>query len=212
MPHALLAQLTMQVGDGAAAVEHARAALPVLHRIGASDDEMQLRTLLVFCAIVDGRLADAADELDRVDRIVENSATFGASAFPQVGRAELALAAGDLGAGLRAYRECAARMGELELPGISRTGMEPWALLGEAMALSAHAHYAAGDDDVAHGEALFRVCRTGMPRALTPENPHIDLPASGIVLFALGAWSLLRRVSAGRGRAAAARAGRPVRL
>jgi predicted ATPase/DNA-binding SARP family transcriptional activator len=194
MPHALLAQLTMHVGDRAAAVEHARAALPVLRRIGASDDEMQLRALLLFCAIVDGRLADAADELDRLDRVVASAAPFGAAAFREVGRAELALAAGDLGAGLRAYRECTTMMRELELPGISRTGMEPWALFGDAMALSAHARYAADDDDVAHGEALFRVCRTGMPRALTPENPHIDLPASGMVLFALGAWSLLRRV------------------
>jgi hypothetical protein len=194
MPHALLAQLTMHVGDRTAAVEHARAALPVLHRIGSSDDEMQLRTLLVFCAIIDGRLAAAAAELDQLDRIVESSATFGAALWRQAGRAELALAAGDVGAGLRAYRECAARIGEFELPGISRTGTEPWALFGDAMALSAHAHYAADDDDVAHGEALFHACRTGMPRALIPENPHMDLPASGMVLFALGAWSLLRRV------------------
>jgi predicted ATPase/DNA-binding SARP family transcriptional activator len=195
MPHALLAQLTMHVGDRAAAVEHARIALPILQRIGASDDEMQLRTLLVFSAIVDGRLADAADELGRVDRIVDNSATFGATAFRQVGRAELALAAGDIDVGLRIYRECAARMGELELPGVSRTGMEPWVLFGDAMALSAYARYAADDNDVAHGEALFRACRTGMPRSLTSENPHIDLPASGMVLFALAAWSLLRRVA-----------------
>jgi predicted ATPase/DNA-binding SARP family transcriptional activator len=194
MPHALLAQLTMHVGDRAAAVEHARAALPALHRIGSSDDEMQLRTLLVFSAIINGRLADAADELEQVDRIVENSATFGAALWRQAGRAELALAAGDLGAGLRAYRECAAQIGQLELPGISRTGTEPWALFGDAMALSAHAHYAAAADDVARGEALFHACRTGLPRALTPENPLIDLPASGMVLFALGAWSLLRRV------------------
>ena len=194
MPHTLLAELTMHVGDRAAAIEHARAALPVFHRIGASDDEIQLRTLLAFCAIDDGRLADAADELDQVDRIVENSATFGAALWRQAGRAELALAAGNVGAGLRAYRECAAQIGELELPGISRTGTEPWALFGDAMALSAHAHYAA-DDDVAHGEELFRTCRTGMPRALTPENPHIDLPAFGMVLFALGAWALLRRAA-----------------
>jgi len=192
MPHALLAQLTMHVGDRAAAVVHARIALPVLQRIGASDDEMQLRALLMFCAIIDGRLADAANELDPLDRVVASTAPFGAAAFREVGRAELALASGDLAGGLRAYRECTAMMRTLELPGISRTGMEPWALFGDAMALSAHARYAADDDDVARGEALFRVCRTSMPRALTPDNPHIDLPASGMVLFALGAWSLLR--------------------
>jgi hypothetical protein len=61
------------------------------------------------------------------------------------------------------------------------------------MALSAHARYAAGDD-VAHGESLFRGCRIGALRVMTTDNPHFDYPASGLVLFALGAWSLLRRV------------------
>ena len=194
MPHGLLAQLTMHVGDHAAAVEHALAALPVMQRIGASDDELQLRTLLVFCAIGDERLADAQDELSRVDQVVESAMGFGALAFHWVCRAELALASGDVGAALEMYRENAARMREIRLPGITRTGMEPWALLGDAMALSAHARYAAGDD-LAHGEALFRVCRAGSLRVLVPENPHLDYPASGLVLFALGAWSLLRRAA-----------------
>jgi predicted ATPase/DNA-binding SARP family transcriptional activator len=194
MPHGLLAELTMHVGDHAAAVEHALTALPVMQRIGASDDELQLRTLLVFCAIGQGRLADAADELGRVDQIGPSATAFGWAAFRQVGRAELALASGDLGAGLEMYRDSAVRMGEIQLPGVTRTGREPWVVFGEAIALSAHARYAAGDD-VAHGEALFRVCRKGALRVLTPDNPHLDYPASGLVLFALGAWSLLRRAA-----------------
>jgi predicted ATPase/DNA-binding SARP family transcriptional activator len=194
VPHGLLAELTMHVGDHAAAVRHALTALPVMQRIGASDDELQLRTLLVFCAIGEGRLADAADELGRVDQISSNATAFGWAAFGQVGRAELALASGDLGAGLQMYRESADRMREIRLPGVTLTGMEPWALLGEAIALSAHARYAAGDD-VGHGEALFRLCRTGALRVLVSENPHLDYPASGLVLFALGAWSLLRQVA-----------------
>jgi predicted ATPase len=193
MPHGLLAELTMHIGDHAAAVEHALAALPVMRRIGARDDELQLRTLLVFCAIGEGRLADAADELGRVDQIASSATAFGWFAFGQVGRAELALAAGDLGAGLEMYRESTARIREVRLPGITPTGMEPWVLFGEAMALSAHARYAAGGD-VAHGEELFRACRTGAPRVMTSGNPHLDYPASGLVLFALGMWSLLRRV------------------
>ena len=83
MPHALLAELTMHIGDHAAAVEHALAALPVMQRIGASDDELQLRTLLVFCAIGEGRLADAADELGRVDQIASSATAFG---WPPSGR------------------------------------------------------------------------------------------------------------------------------
>jgi predicted ATPase/DNA-binding SARP family transcriptional activator len=194
MPHGLLAELTMHTGDYAAAVEHALTALPVMQRIGASDDELQLRTLLVFCAIGEGRLADAADELGRMDQIAESVTAFGAAAFRQVGRAELALASGDLGTGLEMYRDRSASMREIQLPGVSRTGMEPWALFGEAMALSAHARYAAGDD-LARGEALYRTCRAGALRVITAENPHLDYPASGLVLFALGAWSLLRRAA-----------------
>jgi predicted ATPase/DNA-binding SARP family transcriptional activator len=194
MPHGLLAELTMHIGDYPAAAGHALAAVPVMQRIGASDDELQLRTLLVFCAIGEGRLADAADELGRVDQVVASASAFGMAAFRQVGRAELALASGDLTTGLEMYRESAARMRDIQLPGLTRTGMEPWVLFGEAMALSAHARYAAGGD-VAHGEALFRICRAGALRVMTPGNPHLDYPASGLVLFALGAWGLLRRAA-----------------
>jgi hypothetical protein len=194
MPHGMLAELTMHIGDHAAAVEHALTALPVMRRIGASDDELQLRTLLVFCAIGEGRLADAADELGRVDQIDSSTAEFGWVVFRQAGRAELALASGDLGAGLATYRECAARMREIQLPGFTRTGVEPWVLSGAAMALSAHARYAAGEE-VAPGEALFRACRAGALRVMVSENPHLDYPAAGLVLFALGAWGLLRRAA-----------------
>jgi predicted ATPase/DNA-binding SARP family transcriptional activator len=194
MPHAMLAELTMHIGDRAAAVEHALAALPVMRRIGSSDDELQLRTLLVFCAIDEGRLADAADEIGRVDQVATSATAFGADAFRLLSRAELAIASGDLGAGLEMYRECAARMREIQLPGVSRTGMEPWSLFGQAMALSAHARYAAGED-VAHGEALFRICRAGASRVMNPENPHLDYPATGLVLIGLGMWSLLRRTA-----------------
>ncbi len=192
MPHGLLAELRMHTGDSAAAVEHARTALPVMRRLGAGDDELQLRNLLVFCAIGEGRLADAADELGRMDQIAESATAFGSAVFRQICRAELLLASGDFRAGLEMYREGAARMREIQLPGVTHTGMEPWVLFGEAMALNAHARYAAGDD-VAHGEALFRVCRTGTLRVMTPENPRLDYPASGLLLFALGAWSLLRQ-------------------
>jgi predicted ATPase/DNA-binding SARP family transcriptional activator len=194
MPHGLLAELTMHVGDHAAAVEHALTALPVMHRIGASDDELQLRTLLVFCAIGEGRLADAADELARVDQVDSSATAFGFATFRQAGRAELALASGDLSAGLEMYGECTVRIREIQPPGVTRAGMEPWVLFGEAMALTAFARYASGHDAV-RGEALFNVCRNGALRVMTRENPHLDYPASGLVLFALGAWSLLRQVA-----------------
>jgi hypothetical protein len=194
MPHAALADLSMHVGDHVAGMKHALTALPVLQRIGATDDELQLRTLLVFCAIDDGRLADAADELDRMDQVPEDPMAFGSAIFRHVGRAELAFASGDLATGLKLYRERTVQLRATEVPGLTRTGMEPWALFGEAMALAAHAHYATGDD-IARGEELYRVCRTGALRLMAAENPHLDYPASGLVLFAFGVWTLLRRAA-----------------
>ena len=155
MLHNQLAQLRMQLGDRARASEHARAALSVMQRLGASDDEVQLRALLGLCALADGRIDDAERELDRIDQLDEREAIFGGAAVRQIGRAELALARGDVATGLRIYRECAARMRELGFPGIPRTGLEPWALFGDSTALTAHAYLATGDD-VAHGRELFR--------------------------------------------------------
>jgi hypothetical protein len=194
MPHTMLAQLGMQVGDRATAVGHAMAALPVMRRLGASDDEIQLRSLLVLCAIADGRLADAKDELNRIEEVGEVSTTFGGGAVRLVGRAELALAAGDHVEGLRIHREAAARMRAMRLPGVTLTGLEPWVLFGDSVALSAHAHYAEGED-ATHGRALFLTCRENAIRAFGTPVPAFDYPAAGQLLFGLGAWALLRQAA-----------------
>jgi predicted ATPase/DNA-binding SARP family transcriptional activator len=196
MPRTMLAQLTMHVGDRAAAVEHARAALPVMRRLGASDDEGQLRSLLALCAIADGRLADAEDEVSRIEGMSELTGGFGGGAMRLVCRAELALASGDHAVGLRIHREAAAQMRAMRLPGVALTGLEPWVLFGDSVALSAHARYATGDDE-ADGRALFLVCRERAVRLFAAPGPQFDYPAAGQLLFSLGAWALLRRPVSG---------------
>ena len=194
-----LAQLTMHLGDTDAATEHARAALPVMERLGATDDEIQLRSLLVLCRIADGRLADAEAELDRIDAIEllnDSDSVLGGLAVQQIGRAELALARGEHHAGLRIYRDSAAHLRTLEFPGIARTGLEPWALFGESTALAAHAYHADASDE-AHGAALLRSCRERATQAFKSTDPHLDFPVTGMVLFALGTWALLRDAAPG---------------
>jgi predicted ATPase/DNA-binding SARP family transcriptional activator len=193
MPRSALASLTMQVGDRAAAVEHARAALPVMQRLGAGDDEMQLRSLLASCAIAEGRLAAAEAELDRMEHIGVGGTGLGGTVFAGISRAELTLARGDYADGLARYRDCMMRMREISFPGVPRTGLEPWALFGESTALAAHAHYATGKDE-ADGEALFRVCRADALRLLKDAPADLDYPVVGLMLFAVGTWSLLRGV------------------
>ena len=194
MLHNQLAQLKMQLGDRGAASAHARIAVPVMQRLGATDDEVQLRSLLALCAIAEDRLEDAERELDEVDRIDEGEATFGGIAFRQIGRAEVALARGDAEAGLRIYRKCAGEMRELTFPGASRTGLEPWSLFGDSTALIAHAQLGS-DAELGYGRELFDICREHGLRALDRANPHLDYPVAGLVLFALGSWSLLRQAA-----------------
>ena len=194
MPHMLLAQLNMDLGDRAAATAHAEAALPVMQRLGAGDDEMQLRALLVLGAIAQGRIADAWGELDRVEDIDENFGPLGSGAFRYICRAELLLASGEAKQGLHLYRACAEGMREIQLPGVSRTGVEPWSLFGDALALSAFAWYATGEDE-AHGRSMYFACRAGALRVFTAENERPDYPAAGLLLFGLGAWGLLRRAA-----------------
>ncbi len=194
LPRALLAQLAMHVGDHAAAAGHAAAALPVMHRLGAVDDELQLRCLLVFAAIAAGQPAEAQAELDRIDALGEGGLAFGGAGFQLVCRAELLLARGEHAAGLAVYRDCMARMRELEFPGVPSTGLEPWVLYGSAVALAAHAWYATGADE-APGRALYRGCREDALRVLGASDLGLDYPVAGIVLFAIGAWSLLRQAA-----------------
>src|SRR5208282_167677 len=84
MPRLVLAQLMMHVGDRGAAREHARAALPVMQRLGAGDDEIQLRALLTACSIAEGQLAAAEAELDRMDSVSESWTGFGGRVFQDV--------------------------------------------------------------------------------------------------------------------------------
>jgi predicted ATPase len=198
MPRTMLAQLALHEDDRGAAVEYASAALPVLRRLGARDDEMQLRSLVVLCAIADGQLAEAKDELNRIDRTGDATTLFGGGSMRLVCEAELALASGDYPTGLRIHREAAARMRTVRLPEVAMTGLEPWVLFGDSIALGAHARYATGDDE-AYGRALFLACRESAVRLLRAPVPGLDHPAAGQVLFALGAWALLRRPGRGSG-------------
>ncbi|HET7051614.1 MAG TPA: BTAD domain-containing putative transcriptional regulator [Solirubrobacteraceae bacterium] len=190
--HTQLAQLQMHLGHPRQASDHARAALPVMRRLGATDDEVQLRSLLGLCAIAEGRLDDAQGELAQIDEIDNSGSIFGGVTVRKIGQAELALARGENATGLRLYRESAASMRELQLPGIPRTGLEPWSLFGDSTALTAHA-YLASDTDAAHGRELFCSCRDHALRTLDRGNALLDYPVAGMVMFALGAWGLLRR-------------------
>jgi hypothetical protein len=190
--HTQLGQLAMQGGQTARAVEHGRAALPVIERLRANDDTQQIRALLALAAIKDGDLDRAARELEALERAELPDAIFGGRMVIDLARAELVLARGEVDAGLGCYRDAVERVRGPYFPGVESTGLEPWVLFGEAAALTAYAHVAASAADVAYGEQLRGTLGERLVRSLGPDNPHVDFPVAGSALFAVGSWDLLR--------------------
>lgn len=193
--HAMLAHLVMQIGDRRRAVGHARTAIPVLSRLGATDDETQLRTVLLICALADGDLDTAEAELAEITRINDNEAVLGGVAIGSLCAAELALARGETASALAEYRLAVQRARDLRLPGVPHTEFTPWMIIAVSVALTAYAYHAP-PEDVRYGEELFSTVR-GYD-LLAVENPVFDYPLCGSILFALGAWGLLRRAMAPR--------------
>ncbi|MEU8005612.1 BTAD domain-containing putative transcriptional regulator [Catellatospora sp. NPDC049111] len=188
--HTMAAQLAMQLGRAKDAAVHAHAALPVLDRLGARDDAIQLRSLLALVMISDGAIDAAAAQLADLDDATEaEGALAGRLAF-DLGKAELALARGDVEAGLAGYRAAGVRVRELRIPAVAPTGLEPWVLVAEATSLAAHAYYAPPGDPI--GAALFSRAAEQTLQVLDPDHPYLDYPVCGLVLLALGAWGLLR--------------------
>ncbi|RNL81362.1 ATP-binding protein [Nocardioides marmorisolisilvae] len=188
--HTQVAQFGMQLGRREDAVRHARAALPVLERLGARDDTLQLRALLVMFAISEGDLEAASAELTLLESRPEPEIVFGGLLVVTLARAELHLARGEVEAGLAAYAGAVHKVRTLKFPGIPITGLEPWILFGEATALAAHAEYGEADDP--EGPDLFRQLLDRLRRVLDPSFPFLDFPVCGLALFGLGAWGLRR--------------------
>lgn len=185
-----LAQLHAQRGAVDDAATHARAALPVLDRLGAYDDAVNVRSVLVVAAIHAGRFDDATALLTEIDAVDEVRPAVGGHAMVELLAAELALARGRIAEGLHQYRAAVARLRAHGYPGVGDlTGLLPWVVIGEATALTAHALHADGDD----GADLDHALREKTLALLDPDRPYLDYPVTGTVLLGLGAWGLVKR-------------------
>ncbi|GAA3516643.1 ATP-binding protein [Actinocatenispora rupis] len=185
--HAQLSGLHLQLGRHDEAVAHARASLPVLERLGAGDDLLQLRSSVAICALAAGQLDAAADELDRARAVSESDGVLGGAGSLRMCAAELDFARGARAAGLAGYREAVERMRAIRVPAGRALGMSPWIVHAEASALAAYAVHG----DAGEGDDLYADCLRRAPEALSGQ-PLTDFPVAGTLLFGLGAWGLLR--------------------
>ncbi|WP_218131226.1 BTAD domain-containing putative transcriptional regulator [Nocardioides sp. YR527] len=186
--HAQLSGLYAQLGRLGEAAEHAREAVPVLRRLGADDDLVQTHAILVTYAVEQGRLEDAAEILAQlIDE--QPHGGFGSRGAVHGARAQLLLAQGRVGEALALFREVVATMGEVPFPGFTDDAdLVPWRVAAEAVTVVASARHGAG----AEGSDLFEALMVKAPRLVSEERRAQDYPVTGMVLFALGLWGLLR--------------------
>ncbi|GAA3408224.1 ATP-binding protein [Streptosporangium vulgare] len=182
--HTQLAGLYAHLDDSASASRHATQALPVLERLGAVEDAVQIRAALAMTALAEGRRDEAARMIDHLETLTSQSA-YGAVLSIATARAELALADGDIAGGLRRHRETAEMLRNLRGPG-TPDGFPPWAVLSEVITLAAFAQYGEGDD----GADLFESLRAEVLAASDLDQAFRDLPVLGMVFAGLGIWGL----------------------
>jgi predicted ATPase len=189
----MVASLHAQLGDHAAAAEHARAALPDLDALDAVDDAVQVRSLLALDALTRGDTTTAEGLLGEIESLSRRrtEGPFGGALGTGSTRAELALARGDVAAGLRLYRDAVAAVREASHPSLPfPPGTEPWTLFVQSAAVAAFAVWGSAEDAPDDGRDLVAELRRVLPLALGVERRHVDFPIAGTVLFALGSWGL----------------------
>ncbi|KRF14053.1 hypothetical protein ASG90_14840 [Nocardioides sp. Soil797] len=182
--HSQMANLEAQTGRIREAAGHALLVLPVLERLGSVDTEMMMATL-ALADLVDGELERAQARVEDIERRPRTPQGWPVGSVVGNVRAELALARGDIDAGLAAYTRTITMLREWKAPGIViLPEFEPWILHPEAVRLAAH---------VVHGRARqARALRTDLVRRLLPvlrgDYDFMDYPIAGTMMFAVGLW------------------------
>ncbi len=181
-----LAGLYSQLGEPELASEQAAGGLDTLDALEASDDAVQLRSVLASNAVVRGDLAEAERILAEIEAR-PRTGLWGNLSIAST-RAELDLARGRTAAGLAHYDESVVAARQMTFPGMHvDEGVEPWVLFAESSALTANARHGTGEQ----GVELVTHMRANAAR-VAAEGSRIDFPMVGCLLFSLGAWALLR--------------------
>jgi predicted ATPase/DNA-binding SARP family transcriptional activator len=189
--HTQLALLAMQVGDPRAAAVHAEFAWPLLVRLHAHDDAVQVRAGMAMGALQLGDVGECERLLAEM-RQMEQGQIFGGHSSEAATRAELALAKGDIEGGLTGYLVAVKEMGALRFPGMDSSGLEPWTMVAEAAALIAHVRYAETRDQLERRDRIAEDLLDKGARLLDLQDAFLDFPVTGMMLAAVGAWLLDR--------------------
>lgn len=187
--HTQLAGLYVQTGAPERAAVHAASAGPVLAQLGAYDDAMQARAVLVMAALAQGEIGRAEQLVDEIAELAPRGGV-GTTGLLLTTRAEVAFTKGDVVTGLELIREAADSMAELRFPGMKvAEDLTPWSIFGDAIAVTQYALHGSGSDgDDLHARLAGRALRI-----VDSARGFVDVPVIGLCLFALGRWAWTRQ-------------------
>ncbi|MEV7346123.1 BTAD domain-containing putative transcriptional regulator [Streptomyces sp. NPDC093544] len=187
MVHSRLSELCLRTERGEEAYEHLKAALKELPRLGDGHDYIGIRSLLVIACLQRGDPDEAEYWLQQAenDNIPQQDDFY----RPDLcGRAELALARGLTEVGLGLWRGIVERMLAAGAVRGGDAGLDPWVLVIQSVAVTAHAH--AGRLGLV-AEGVDRLRQRLRALLAAPVGSPAELPLFGTVLQALGMAGLV---------------------
>lgn len=187
--HAQLAGLNSQLGRLLDAEPHARAAVPVLVRLGAREDALQAMTVSAAAWLERGDPAQAEQVVEEVlaQTDLPSGGAHSARGTLLVIQAEIAFARGEIEEGCRIAEQAAEAMSSVRFPLMGDDAdIAPWTIYGNTVAVLAFALH----DRAERGRRYHRWLEGALPRTIARDRRFVDVPVVGLMLFALGTWSL----------------------
>jgi predicted ATPase/DNA-binding SARP family transcriptional activator len=207
--HSRIGELCLEDDDpdsGDEALRHLSAALSVAEAFGARSTANRLREGIVGANLQRGAFDEAEREL-KLTTPRDEDEPWEMSMFDTVMGAEIALGRGDVDAGLRLWRTAAAALRSMQhaRPGGDLSGLEPWALQVQVIAVVAHAQHGqlglVAEITDALPAALAGLSADPRPAAATPAGSDPGLSACASLLVALAMTDIDRGRRTGDDRA-----------
>jgi predicted ATPase/DNA-binding SARP family transcriptional activator len=193
--HCRVAELCLQLEQGAEARDHLVAALPVLQRLGARADAVGVRSWLVLANLQIGDTVEAERWLEGLTQIALDEEEAKTVGYDLGVRGEVLFARGEVEAGLRLWRRVVDQV--RDAGAIASTGvpldLDPWVVEARSVAVVAHARHGRLDLVADAADALPGRLTHLLTHPLVNPPPYmIEQAICGTLLLAIAMADLAR--------------------
>ena len=127
-----------------------------------------------------GRLEEAEEWMAEIERTRRRSNDFGGASLSAGKGRDGRWPEARSPRGWTLYRVAVDELMAIRFPGMGvASGLEPWALFGESLGVTAFAVHGTTAEDLAAGRALYLALLSKSPRVLDPHRPFMDYPWPG---------------------------------